>query len=150
MTKSPESVIKKDVIVQFQSRVGNRIRHPSQWSVEDKGDTFFLRSPDQQAMISGYTCTIEGSGSLADFQELVLSSHSGDWEESQWADIEVGGIVAKKRYLTPRDEKADSAWWIYVLTDGDYYHALRINASQRVMELNGGFYEQIVQTFKGL
>jgi hypothetical protein len=144
-----ESVVKHDMFVEFESRCGNRIVHPSSWAVEDQGDSLQLTSPDGQVRITVLTFTVDGSGSFSDFQNLVVSSLEGDWQDSSWTHVDINGIGAKKKCLSPTDESDSNAWLVYALQTGEYFHAILVRASPLVMELNGGFYEEVARSFKG-
>jgi hypothetical protein len=150
MTAEDEPIIGDDVFVQFTSQVGNRIVHPSQWTTEDNGDAFTLTSPDEQAVVSVLTFTVEGSGTLSEFQLTVVSGLEGDWHDSEWTDIEIGGMSAKKRHLVSRDKNAETCWRVYVVRNGELYHAILLNASLLAMEINGEFYESFIQSFLGI
>ncbi len=141
--------IERDEMVEFKSHVGNTIVLPSQWSVEDNGANLEISSPDGAAQIYVYTYTTEGSGSLADFQKTMLSDFQGGWEFSDWEGIEIGGLAAQKRHLDAKDDSTP-AFRIYVLQNGECYHALFITAPPTIMFLNGDFYEEIVTTFRGI
>lgn len=142
--------IKKDTFIEFESEIGNTIVCLSQWSFEDKGDVFSLTSPDEQAIINVLTFTVEGSDSQEQFQDRIVKGLSGDWRESEWKEIAIGDVVARKRHLDPLDEKSESAYRVYVLRCGELYHAILVNASPMIMTLNGDFYESVIKTFKGI
>jgi hypothetical protein len=137
--------------IEFRSELGNSIVVPSRWSAEDRGASFTITSEDGHAVISALTFAVKGSGSLDAFQDLMVSSQcDGEWQDSPWADIEIGGVMARKRILLPVDDGTDSAWRVYALRNGECYHAILLNSSPIVMELNGDFYETLVQSFKGV
>ena len=46
--------------------------------------------------------------------------------------------------------EADQQWRLYVLMAGKFYYAIILNASGESMTLNGGFYENIVRTYRGV
>lgn len=150
MTADNESVVNQDTFVEFKSQLGNTIVYPSQWTPKDKGDAFSLASPDGQAVINALTFTAEGTGTLAEFQDMMVSQIDGDGAIPKWTDIDIGGITAQKRQLDSRDEDAESSWRVYVLQNGECYHAIFLNASTLVMDLNGGFYENVIRSFKGI
>ena len=64
--------------------------------------------------------------------------------------VDFGGVTGMKRYLTSADEDAESAWRVYVLQNGECYHAILLHASSAMMLLNGGFYEECIRSFKGV
>ncbi len=144
------TIFGQDTFIKFQSQIGNTINYPSQWLTEDEGDTFRLWSPDGHAVISVATFTVAGSGSLEEFQETMVSSIKGDWRRSEATTIDIDGKAALTLQLDPQDKNGESSWRVYVLRDGDFYHSLVLNASSLVMEVNGGFYEELIRTFKGI
>ncbi len=150
LTTDDESAVKQDTFIEFKSQLGNTILHPSQWTVEDNGDLFTILSPDEQAVIRVLTFTVEGTGSMADFQETMVAGVSGDWKVSEWTDIEIDGVTGQRAQMTPTDESVESSFRIYALRSGDCYHSIVVHASPLVMALNGEFYEKIVKSFKGI
>ena len=81
---------------------------------------------------------------------MMVSQIDGEWRDSAWTDIDIGGIDANKIHLDSIDENAESSWRVYVLKTGECYHAIFLNASTLVIELNGGFYENVIRSFKGI
>ena len=151
--KNEEPVVKRDTYVEFKSHLGNTFVAPSQWTMFDKGDTFALNSPDGQATIMSIMYTAEGSGSLQEFGETMtrglLPEGATDWQESDWTTIDIDGQKVPKRELVPVPESGERSW-LYLVGGGKYYYAIVLTASDLAMELNGGFYEKLVQTFKGV
>ena len=145
-----QSGIKTDTTTEFRSRIGNSIVLPSQWTAEDKGDTFILTSPDSYATINIFSFTVEGSGTIADFRELMVAQVPGEWKESEWEEVDFDGVPGQKRRLTSVDENAEAAWCVYVLQTGQFYHALILRSWEAMMVLNGGFYEECIRSFKGV
>ncbi len=143
-------VVKQDTFVEFKSQLGNTIVHPSEWLPGDTGDAFSLASPDGRAIINVLTFTVEGTGTLGEFQDMMVSQIDGDRRDSEWTDIDIGGINAKQRQLDSTDENGKSSWRVYVLQNDKCYHAIFLNASSLVMELNGGVYENVIRSFKGI
>jgi hypothetical protein len=136
--------VQRDTAVKFQSRIGNVIIAPSQWTAEDKGSTFTLRSPDGHALIHILTFTAEGSGTVEEFRELMaarLLPAGADWAPSGWSTLTLAGEAAYRRDLVPVPNAGDRAWRLYVLRAGKMYHAIVLNASTPAMKLNGGYYE---------
>jgi hypothetical protein len=148
-TSDDRAIVKEVAFVEFKSQLGNTIVHP-QWSAEDNGDAFSLTSPDGQAVINVLTFTVEGTGTLRDFQDMMVSQVEGKWRDSDWTDVVIGGVNSKRRELISSDENANSMWRVYVLQSGECYHAVFLNASSLVMEANGGFYDEVVSSFKGI
>ncbi|GAA4468804.1 hypothetical protein [Novipirellula rosea] len=140
----------QDLFIEFKSRLGNSIVHPSQWRTEDNGDSFTLASPDDQAVITALTFTVEGTGAMTDFQSIIESQIDGDWADSPWNDFIIGDAIAMRRKLVPSDDSGDTEWLIYTTQRGDCYHALMLNASSLALALNGDFYENIVRSFVGI
>ena len=142
-----------DRFVKFTSHLGNSFVAPSQWTTEDEGPTFSLKSPDGHAVIHAVVYTSEGSGSLDDFRQTMtaglLPKDSSRWKDSKWSEIKLGEVTASKRELIPIPD-AEHEWRLYVVDGGKYYHAIVLNASTTAMSLNGEFYESIVCTFEGL
>jgi hypothetical protein len=67
--------------------------------------------------------------------------------------VEIGGVTADKAEIDPIEEDDDDAaqaWRLYVLRVGRYYHALCLRASPMILTLNGGFYESVICSFKGV
>jgi hypothetical protein len=149
-----EGVIKRDVMVKIRSRIGNTIVLPSQWtsvdSALDGGYSFLLSSPDGQAAINILSFTAEGIDDVTEFRTLIVSQMEGDWQKSEWEKVDFGGVTGMKRHLTSADEDAESAWRVYVLQNGECYHAILLHASSAMMLLNGGFYEECIRSFKGV
>lgn len=142
--------VKQDTFIEFKSHIGNTIVVPSQWDIDDEGDAFRLESPDGQAMIIAQTFTVDGSGTIDEFQDFVLSRIDGDWADSSWEDVVVGGTNARKRQLDSNDENAEFSWSVYVLRKGECYHAICLNATSIAMLMNGEFYEDLIKTFNGI
>jgi hypothetical protein len=143
----------QDTFIELRSRIGNRITCPSEWSAEDEGAWWTIT--DGQAVLAIYTCTVEGSGSPAEFREMMASSLAKDpaqWRPIGWRTVDIGGVNADKGEIDPVDEESDAAqaWRLYVLQIGRHYHALCLRASPMILTLNGGFYESVVRTFKGI
>jgi hypothetical protein len=148
-----ESPARGDRFVKFTSHLGNSFVAPSQWTSEDEGDTFSLKSPDGHAVIHAIVYTSEGSGSLDECcQTMVaglLPEAASGWKDSEWTEITLGGMRGSKRVLIPVPE-AETEWRLFVVDGGKYYHAIILNASNAAMSLNGEFYESVVCTFEGL
>lgn len=146
-----KSKVQSDSFVEFKSQLGNTIVILSQWkSEEDDGNVFRLTSPDGHATIHVHTFTVAGSGTLTQFQDVMLSDFEGNWQDSDWSEVEIGEAVARKRVLMPVDDKQGMSWLIYVLRSGECYHAIFVNANPVAMELNSGFYDEVVRSFKGI
>src|SRR5262245_53083807 len=99
------SAVKGDRFVKFTSHLGNSFVAPSQWTSEDEGPTFSLKSPDGHAVIHAIVYTSEGSGSLDDFRQTMttglLPKDSSRWKDSNWSEIKLGEVTASKRELIP-------------------------------------------------
>lgn len=147
---SSNDVEKVGTYVEFKSELGNKLICPSTWEMEDDGEVFRVSVPNGQAVINVHTYSIKGSGTLAEFQELMVSSIDGDWESSAWAPIKIGDVKAQKRSLVSKDPNAESAWRMYVMQQGDCYHAILLSAWTDILALNGDFYENVIKTFKGI
>jgi hypothetical protein len=147
------SPVQRDRYIKFTSHLGNSFVAPSQWTTEDEGNTFSLKSPDGHAVIHTIIYTSEGSGSLDDFRQTMttglLPKNASHWKDSKWTEIKIGEVQASKRDLVPVPA-TDHEWRLYVVDGGKYYHAIVLNASTTAMALNGEFYENIVRTFEGL
>jgi hypothetical protein len=138
------SGVQHDTAVKFESRIGNSFIAPSQWTAEDRGSTFTLRSPDGHAVIHALTFSVEGSGTIEEFRNLMavnLLPAGATWAPSEWSAITLAGEAAYRRDLAPVPDKGDQRWRLYVLRAGKMYHAIVLNASKIAMSLNGGFYE---------
>lgn len=99
------------------------------------------------------TFTVEGSGSIEDFQETMVNGvlpkeHSG-WKPSDWSTVMLGETTALRRHIVPI-QPGEHEWRIYIIKSGGLYHAIVLNATSTVMALNGDFYESIVLTFQGI
>ena len=130
--------------------MGNTLTLPSQFRADEKGHTWTLTSPDGNTKINVITFTVEGSGSREDFKKLLEKSidNDGPWKDSAWAPVRLANVDAVTREFDPTDKEGPSAWLIYVIQSGDYYHAILVQASPLVMELNGGFYRDQIRSFK--
>jgi hypothetical protein len=139
-----------DTFTEFVSHIGNKIVHPSEWTLEDHGAWFRMESPDSQAAIMVESYTVDGTGDLSEFQDNILSSIDGEWSVEEWVDIDIGGIVAKRTHLESTEPFPTSSCRVYVLRNGDLYHALYVNASILVIDFNREFYEGIIRSFVGI
>lgn len=150
--KEDGSTVQQDKYVKFTSHLGNSFVAPSQWTTSDEGDTFSLKSPDGHAVIHAIVYTSEGSGSLDDFRQTIITGllpkEASRWKDSEWTAIKLGDVEASKRELIPVPSE-DHEWRLYVVDGGKYYHAIILNASTTAMSLNGEFYESIIRTFDG-
>lgn len=148
--------VQQDTFARFQSRVGNEITCPSKWETEDQGALWTLYSPDRQARIIAYTVTVEGNGSIEQFQQTATSSirEEGEWKPSNWEHATLdGGIKAFRREFWPSVDSTSEtreAWIVFVIETGPYYHAIALCGTLLAMELNKDFYESLVQTFSGI
>jgi hypothetical protein len=135
----------------FRSHLGSTIVCPSDWTSTDKGDTWTLKSPDHHAIITVWTFTVQGSGTMQEFQNTMASSitKEGTWKDSEWTAINIGGTAAVKRVFEPQDAESQLPCRAYLLQTGDFYSAILLRASDEAMTLNGDFYESIVKSFHG-
>jgi hypothetical protein len=147
---SENANVTQDIYVEFKSRAGNSIVHPSQWRTEDNGDSFTVSSPDDQAIITALTFTVDGTGPMIEFQSMIESQIDGNWIDSQWSESEIGDTIAMRRKLASSEDSVDSEWVIYTMQRGNCYHAIFLNASSLAMSLNGDFYENIIRSFVGI
>lgn len=142
-----------DTYIKFTSHLGNSFVAPARWTSVDNGDTFSVKSTDGQAAIHSIMYTAEGSGSITDFRETMASrllpEGATRWKETPWTTIGIGEQEAQKRDLIPVPE-SHQQWKLFVVDGGKFYHAIIVNASNISMILNGGFFENIVQTFNGV
>jgi hypothetical protein len=153
-TSKKSATVQQDRYVELESQIGNKLTVPSRWSTEEDGTAWYVRSPDNQAVINVFTYTAEGSGSPEDLGNLVakwtLPAGETGWQESAWYPISLNQGIAKTRQLIPASGKSDFLWRIYVVHAGRMYHAIVLNASDVAMQMNGDFYESIVKTFCGI
>jgi hypothetical protein len=135
----------------FRSHLGSTIVCPSDWNSTDKGDTWTLKSPDHHATISIWTFTVQGSGTMQEFQNTMGSSitKDGAWKNSDWAPIEIGGASGMKRVFEPEEGNSQLPCRAYLLRTGDFYSAILLRASDEAMTLNGDFYEGMIKSFHG-
>ena len=148
----PESIADSDRFVELQGSTGTLVA-PSMWKLSDGGDHWQVTSPDGRAVINVMTFTVEGSGSLEDVAQMVadnLTDAKTRWQPSKWTPLQVQGRSAIRRALKPVDGSATGQWIVIALREGDLYHILALSASDSMMEINGGFYESIMLTFKGV
>lgn len=143
--------MKQDTFVKFTSHLGNSFVAPSMWTADDKGDTYSLKSPDQQAIIHAIMFTEKGSGTIDEFKDMLTSGllpkGATGWLQSEWSPIKLANADAMKRDLVPIPE-GNQQWRLYVVHADRFYYAIILNASTPMMQLNGPFYESIVRTFE--
>ena len=153
--EKPETASKKsaarvgqDRFVERMSKLGNRIVCPSRWNEVDKGDTWLLQVPDNQTTITILSFTVAGTGSLAQFQEMVVGAvdKEGKLERSTWTAIKVGDVDATEMNLSD----GVNSWRLVTLQSGACYHALILECPKLIMDLNADFYEKVLCTFKGI
>lgn len=140
----------EDTLVEFRSSLGNTILYPSRWSAESKETSFSIKAPNSQAVISGLTFTKQGSGTLREFGQRVVDGVCGSLPMTEWRTTQIGECVAQTRESDVDVEGVDAHWRIYVLECGECLHALVLEALPTIMVLNGLFYEQLIQTFRGI
>jgi hypothetical protein len=147
----PSSNVQRDQFVEIKSELGHVLVAPSEWTFEDRGDSFLLQSPDGHAWIHALTVMVEGSGSIEEFREIIVSKclpkDATKWAPSIWSDFPIGQAIAQKCVLLT-DPPTEREWRVYVLQIGTYYHAIILSATDLAMEANGDFYESIVLTFQ--
>jgi hypothetical protein len=148
-----DSPIKHDVSVKVTSHLGNSFVIPSKWAVEDKGDTYSIRSPDGRAVIYAIMFSADGSGSMDHFRQTMTSGllpkGVSAWEPSEWTEVKIGEDMAHKRSLAPVPA-SNQEWRLYALSTGKFYYAVVLTATPDAMFLNGAFYEEIVLSFRGV
>ena len=154
-TTSKESpAMEHDSFVEFESEIGNKLFAPAQWLTEGESTSWYLRSPDNNAAISVFTYTAEGSGSLDEFGDLIakwsLPDGETDWQKSDWNSIALEHCTARVRQLVPVPDASKLRLRVYTAHTGRLYHALVLSVSEIAMDLNGEFYEGIVKTFRGI
>jgi hypothetical protein len=145
--------VHRDEFVTFQSELGNSLVAPSSWTANDKGDNYLVQSPDGHAWIQVLTFTVEGSGSIEEFRETIVTSllpkESSGWTQSPWSTMKIGDAEAIHRRLVPVPA-GEHEWRVYLMQSGKLYHAIVLNATDEAMAANGDFYESIVLTFHGI
>src|SRR5262245_18116709 len=101
----------------IRSQIGNELLAPSDGTFDEEGATWYIHSPNNQAVISVFTYTAEGSGSLQDFGSLIakwmLPENESDWLETAWSPISLTQGPAQKRSLTLSSGKSESRWRVY-------------------------------------
>jgi len=142
----------RDQLITFKSKLGNTIVCPSQWKSQDDGAQWSLTSPDGHALIHIWTCTVEGSGSHEDFEQTVLMNLMDDDKRTKCSatTVLINESSARRVALKASDTKSGSSYLVFTLRAGQLYHALLVKAAPPVMDLNGGFYEELVSSFKGV
>jgi hypothetical protein len=135
----------------FRSHLGSTITCPSDWISTDKGDTWTLKSPDHHATITIWTFTVQGSGTMQEFQNTMASSitKEGAWKNSDWVSMDIGGTKGVKRVFEPESDDSQLPCRAYLLQTGEFYSAILLRASDDAMALNGDFYESLVKSFHG-
>ena len=149
---SSAPAVKTDVMVELRSHAGNTIVIPSMWSADDRGDTWNLKSPDGQVVLTIWTFTVEGSGSFDQFRDRVSGEIVKDkaFKPSEWQAITIGERPGFKQYFETLSGEQKEASRLYVIQTGDYYHAMWLRATPIALRLNGLAYEQFIQSFRGI
>ena len=83
--------VQNDKFIEFKSDVGNTIFAPSQWKAENQGSVWTLTSPDNHAVITVFTFTVEGTGSTADLRNAMINNSlpdiEGGWQQQETPSI---------------------------------------------------------------
>lgn len=137
----------------FTSRIGNSMTAPADWITEDQGAVWSLRVPNNQAALTIFTYTAEGSGSLDDLKALMVT-HKLTPSDAGWQKTRCYRLTASQGEMTvdelaPTTGDAAQKYRLYLLHAGLMYHAIILHTSESILELNGDFYDSVVQTFVG-
>jgi hypothetical protein len=139
---------------QFVSEVGNSIILPEDWEEDDRRALWIFTSADRLARFHIYTCTVEGTGTHKDFQAFMLSNlhENGDYQRHAEEPVDFAGHAGRRIKLEPSDDNDDDAirYVLYTIEDGEYYHAITVEARNLIGKLNEGAFDEFVRSFRGI
>lgn len=145
--------------VKQESHIGNTIICPSDWTIEDWGNTWKLAFPNDQARIEIVTFTVAGSDPYDEFVEHMVGMLpiDGVFKRTDLPSVDINGCAAKVIEMRgARDENGDGGetWVVYILTLGDYYHVLFLGVRNILYDFpvigQVQIYEDVIRSFRGI
>jgi len=139
-------------MLELRSHLGSTIVCPSRWTQEDNGDTWKITSEDGQATITIWVFRVAATGTMDQFKSMMVDSimREKKWKKlTEWTGVQIGDDPAWKVRLGSGDDAASESWGVFVLRTGEYYHAIVLATSPTVLRFNGGFYEDVIRSFRG-
>lgn len=142
--------VQSGTYIELTSKAGNKLVCPDFWTSGDSGSNWSLG--DEQAGINIYTVIAEGSGSLEDFQKMVIDNIDAlaNCEPTEWTDIANNNWSGKYCCYTPKKDTGEDVWQFLIVSTGKYYHAMMIQMPELVYTLNKGTYKNIAMSFTGI
>ena len=140
-------------MVKQTSPLGLSIVCPVRWSASSEGQWWLLEDVEAALLVSIYTCTVEGTGSIEEFRDFVAEVviQPRDVRVSTWEPFPfLSGSGQRSLALNESDKPTAFAYIVYVAQDDLYYYALCVRTARIAVQVNVGFYDGVAQTLCGI